>query len=57
LRPYIQGYVPVEILADGTQVYENMPCKVKQADGTMKEQTCSIRVNPMQPAPIAPEDR
>jgi len=43
---YLQGYVPTEIRKDGTQVYEYIPYRVRQPDGTFKEQYSTLTIKP-----------
>ena len=52
LKSYIEGYRPVKILADGTQVFENMPGKVRNAQGVLEERKVTISVNPTKPVPV-----
>lgn len=52
LKSYIEGYRPVKILADGTQVFENMPGKVRNSQGVLEERKVTISVNPTKPVPV-----
>ncbi len=56
-KPYLEGYVPVEIKKDGTQIYKNIPqLHVKQPDGSMKTQLMDLEVKPTPAVPINPEE-
>lgn len=52
--PYLPGRTPVETQADGTQVYEDIPYKVRQPDGTMKEFRCRMVISPTKAVSIFP---
>jgi len=54
--PYLSGRTPVETLADGTQIYDNIPYKVRQPDGSMKEMRCRMTVSPTKAVSILPAD-
>src|SRR5262245_2916318 len=56
LSPYLSGRTPVETLADGTQIYDNIPYKVRQPDGSMKEMRCRMTISPTKAVSILPAD-
>jgi hypothetical protein len=45
---------PDEVLADGTQVFNNYPFQMKQPDGTMKTVGVTLTYKPTDVAEIAP---
>jgi hypothetical protein len=54
--PYFPDRVPVEIRSDGTQIFEGIPVKVRQPDGTMKEIKTRMTIQPTKPVPVLLED-
>ncbi len=54
IRSAIEGYKPAKIFADGSQVFENMPGKVRNAQGQMEDRKVTISVNPAKVAPVSP---
>lgn len=51
-QPYLSDQELHQILADGTQIYGEVPFEVRQPDGTMAIQTATIEVQPTDPVPI-----
>ena len=56
LSPYLSGQTPVETLPNGTQIYDNIPYKVRQPDGSMKEMRCRMTISPTKAVSILPAD-
>jgi hypothetical protein len=54
--PYFPDRTPVEIRSDGTQIFEEIPVKVRQPDGTMKEVKTRMTIQPTKPVPVLVED-
>ena len=54
--PCLLGRTPVAVLADGTQVYDDVPYKVRQVDGSMKELRCRMHIQPAPVMPVLPSD-
>ena len=52
----VPGHVPIEILSDGTQIYDDIPYKARQPDGTMKEFKTRMSIQPTKPVPVLIED-
>jgi len=55
--PYTSAFTdrePDEVLADGTQVFNNYPFQVKQPDGSMKTVGVTLTYKPTDVAEIAP---
>jgi len=56
LEPYLLGHTPVEILEDGTQIYEGLPFTVRNPDGSTSVHRMTVRIAPTDPLPVAAED-
>jgi len=54
--PFLPGHTPVEILTDGTQIYDDIPYKVRQIDGSMKEFHCRMSIQPTAVLPVLPSE-
>lgn len=54
LKSCIEGYKPAKVFADGSQVFENMPGKVRNAQGLMEDRKVTITVNPAKAIPVDP---
>lgn len=50
---YLSGHVPVEIRADGTQVYADIPMRVRMPDGTFEERRTTMSIKPQPSLPMA----
>jgi hypothetical protein len=52
---YLPDRAPDQVLADGTQVYNNYPFQMKQPDGTYQTVLVTVTFKPVPAAPVEPE--